>query len=379
MRILIDSSNYFASGINLGDIAILSASTRQLKRVFPTCKVMVFTASENAIEGMGIDVEPIVVTSTNSRPIRGARTDVENANYQRYRDALASANLVLLSGGGYFCDDFAEHALGLLLTLKDAQQRGLPTGIMSPGFEPLTHASVINAAIQVLPHVNVIGCRDSAVSPVVLQSLGVPRNNWTVTGDNALSLAIDCNHEAGLAVGYNLRLASYSGVGSQLAARVGAIVASEAARLSAETLILPINIDDPSDDDSTFASLFGVARSSAAQSKRTLDHLLADIGRCRIVVTGSYHAAVLALGMGVPAIGLIKSSHYLRKFIGLKSMFEFGFEPVSLVDADFGEKLAGGMRDLWKRADDFRGSLRKDTARQIAALDGLWESLKEIG
>ena len=45
--------------------------------------------------------------------------------------------------------------------------------------------------------------------------------------------------------------------------------------------------------------------------------IIKRIGRCRVVVTGSYHVAVFALSQGIPAICLANSEYYEIKFRGL--------------------------------------------------------------
>ena len=48
----------------------------------------------------------------------------------------------------------------------------------------------------------------------------------------------------------------------------------------------------------------------------TPDALIAVVADCRVIVTGSYHAAVFGLARGVPAVCLTRLSYYDAKFAG---------------------------------------------------------------
>src|SRR5207245_4256855 len=52
--------------------------------------------------------------------------------------------------------------------------------------------------------------------------------------------------------------------------------------------------------------------------------VIAAAGRCRIVVSGAYHAAVFALAQGIPVVCLGGSDYYLHKFEGLVDQFGTG-------------------------------------------------------
>ena len=49
--------------------------------------------------------------------------------------------------------------------------------------------------------------------------------------------------------------------------------------------------------------------------------VMKNVSACRMVVTGSYHAAVFALSQGIPALTISKSAYYDSKFNGLGDMF----------------------------------------------------------
>jgi colanic acid/amylovoran biosynthesis protein len=93
--------------------------------------------------------------------------------------------------------------------------------------------------------------------------------------------------------------------------------------------------------------------------------LIKKVGRCRLVVTGAFHAAVFALSQGIPAIGLVKSEEYVIKFTGLKDDFGPGCVVIHLDDEDLQGKLATAMDSLWASAETLRPQLLDAAKKQI--------------
>jgi colanic acid/amylovoran biosynthesis protein len=93
--------------------------------------------------------------------------------------------------------------------------------------------------------------------------------------------------------------------------------------------------------------------------------VIPQTGRCRVVVTGSYHAAVFALGQGIPAVCMEHSPYYSQKFRGLQAQFGAGVEIVPMAEPDFGLRLERAIRFAWDSAERLRVSLLDATAAQI--------------
>src|SRR5262249_45763046 len=150
-----------------------------------------------------------------------------------------------------------------------------------------------------------IACREGRTSPGVLRSYGVPADRVHITGDDALEAAHRARGPAmGAAIGVNVRNASYSGfpldsdraITDQL--RMG--LRKVAAARGAELLPLPISNYAPSDPEAIAQLLPGIPTAPVD----TPEVLFGRVSRCRVVVTGSYHAAVFALAQGIPAVVL---------------------------------------------------------------------------
>jgi colanic acid/amylovoran biosynthesis protein len=105
--------------------------------------------------------------------------------------------------------------------------------------------------------------------------------------------------------------------------------------------------------------------------------VIRQVARCRIVVTGAYHAAVFAMSQGIPVVGLSASDDYTAKFLGLEDQFGLGCETVFLGASDASEKLAAAAERAWQSAEKVRLPLQEAARRQIAQSQGAYERIRE--
>jgi polysaccharide pyruvyl transferase WcaK-like protein len=102
------------------------------------------------------------------------------------------------------------------------------------------------------------------------------------------------------------------------------------------------------------------------------------VGRCRLVVTGSYHAAVFALAQGIPAVTLSNSRYYDGKFTGLAEMFGVGCRVVRLGEVDALQRLRGALDELWETGAGLRDLLLRSAVDQIARSQATYQRVYEI-
>jgi polysaccharide pyruvyl transferase WcaK-like protein len=415
MNILLDCSNYFGSWSNLGDVALFQAAGWRLTELFPKATIRILTAAPSIIREQCKPLEPLWCENVHTRqwflseasskwpldcrwPIRRGLLAVARASgfpplvrgrsrellglpgVEAYFQSLWSADLVLLTGGGYFTEDFAEHTIGLLDTLAGAQRLGRPTAIMSPGFEPVTNSDVVAKAKAVLPNVALVGCRDRLTSPGVLRTFGVADSRVAVTGDDAIEVAIAGTRERSAhALGFNVRIAPYSQVTEPLARLIGAAVTDAARQCCAPILGLPINLVAPSDWAAIECALDGTnAVRDGAPPPATPADLVRHVERCRAVVTGSYHAAVFALACGVPVVALAMSDHYRRKFQGLADLFQCGCEVIDLMVGAPAERIRAGAIKAWHEADALHEPLRAKALQLLEVQREFWKRLRDL-
>jgi colanic acid/amylovoran biosynthesis protein len=190
------------------------------------------------------------------------------------------------------------------------------------------------------------------------------------TGDDAIELALDrvpANAGLGRAIGVNLRISDYSGMTEATATGVACAVGEAARRIEAPLRAVAISAVPGEADAPAIARFFAAADGGDDVEVPTLDSVVAAIAGCRVVVTGSYHAAVFALSVGVPAICLASSPYYEDKFLGLAQQFGVGCDVVLLAGCSGrGNDLTGRIQAAWAMAPEVRSALRTAAAQQVA-------------
>jgi polysaccharide pyruvyl transferase WcaK-like protein len=161
-----------------------------------------------------------------------------------------------------------------------------------------------------------------------------------------------------------LRRAGYSEVRDEMLRRVGAILRRVAASYDAPLVSVPISRHPKELDAHVIARSLQLPERDSNQPETPRDVVL-RIQHCRLVVTGSYHAAVFALALGIPAIGLAQSGYYVDKFVGLNDQFEGCCPFVVLDEDDIEERLEHVIRRCWDDADDLRPILIQASERQL--------------
>jgi polysaccharide pyruvyl transferase WcaK-like protein len=99
----------------------------------------------------------------------------------------------------------------------------------------------------------------------------------------------------------------------------------------------------------------------------TPDRAIDAVSQCRVVVTGSYHAAVFALAQGIPAVGLAATPYYVHKFGGLAELFPGGCETVALDESGADVTLERAIVSAWTNAPGRRDPLLRAARAQIDA------------
>jgi polysaccharide pyruvyl transferase WcaK-like protein len=172
--------------------------------------------------------------------------------------------------------------------------------------------------------------------------------------------------EIGNHLGLNVRRAGYAGVGEEDSSPLRQALQKVIQDLGAPIQIAPISRAEGEDDwEQTLQLLPLESRRDLADLKQWQD-VIPCVGRCRLMITGSYHAAVFALSQGIGAIGLVKSAYYRDKFRGLAHQFGPGCQLVDMETTDFPQRLATLARSLWDAAESNRGPLLAKAQEQIA-------------
>ncbi len=287
-------------------------------------------------------------------------------------DAISTADLVVASGGGYITDLWGEWAHEVLNTLAFSIKLGKPTAILGHGLGPIEDQRFYLKAKSVLPLLSLITIREKKVGLPLLNSMGVLANRIITTGDDAIELAYNArNPQLANGIGINLRVANYSSISQDYLEIVRSTLQDMAKNKN--TLLVPIpilryHIDPKAESDVKTIQHILKGFDDSSDGGNHLDtplKVIKQVGTCRVVVTGSYHAGVFALAQGIPVVALAKSQYYIEKFQGLADQFGTGCEVILLSDREFSQKLVTSINVLWETSENLRPQLLEAAQRQI--------------
>lgn len=425
MRIVVDTALNTGSAeySNMGDVAMLQVGVRRVQRLWPSAQIEVLTESptnlerfcpgaqalpragrdlwiaENAIMG-GFDrllprnLSAAVgglgracrlrypVTFRTLLDLRLAIRDGRNVrgDLDAFFEALEHADLFIVCGAGGFTDATREWNESILNTIKEAIQRNIPVVMFGQGLGPISDPDIVSAARRILPKVSLLTLRGGRGGSVVAQSFGLNSSQILTTGDEAVEIAYEAREdEPGHAVGINLRVASYSNVNGKMIDGVRPVLHEFARRHNVPLIPIPIAFHAWASDHLAIQQLLQ-GFDDHSDGGATLDtplKVIRQAGRCRIVVTGAYHAAVFAMSQGIPVVGLSASDDYTAKFLGLADQFGLGCEVVCLGAPDASEQLTAAIESAWQSAEDVRLPLLEAARRQIALSQGAYQRIKE--
>jgi len=392
--------------LNLGDIAMLQVCVERLRGLWPEASIGVLTEAPDRLAEHCPGVEPVPVSGQHewferrweggdfwplvAGPRRSGVERMAERLAARSRHAakatlraellarepasdelrsfagwLLSADGVVVSGRGGTTDVFLDDGMEVLEVLRSAIALGIPTAMFGQGIGPMDDERMRALARDVLPRVDVLAVRERRAAVPLLEELGVGAERVLVGGDDALELAhrLSPNGAPRDAIGVGLRLSPYSGVTDETARIVGDVVRDAAARHGSELRPVPVSLYPHEADAHSFAEILGQGGGEVT----TPAQAVRQAGGCRVVVAGSYHAAVFALAQGVPVVALSAAPYYDAKLAGLADLFAGGCRVVSVDDPDFASHLAAALDESWEAAEELAPELVAAAGRQIAA------------
>ncbi len=425
MRILIDPGT--STCTNMGDVAMLQVAVTRLRRLWPEATLRVLTKDALQLarhcpdvvaapeagrrawcDGLQLPAAvrarlPVAVRRLSLQLQGGVRHGLPAVYGAVLRSPAAfrssrrlaldtflrmvrATDLHVVCGQATLADDDRAHALRMLDTAELALRHGAPVILLGQAVGPLSDHGLMRRARCILPRARLIAVREAAIAPALLASLGVDPDRIVFTGDDAVELAWNARRSTlGQGLGVHLRLAPLALNDTSMVQRLGNLIRASAQELDAQLVPLPIShhgragANDP-------AVLQGVVRGLSEQedggaATDTPLKVIAAAGKCRVVVTGAYHAAVFALSQGIPAVCIGRSSYYLTKFRGLAQLFGPGCVVVDLRAPDHEAALTAAIRVRWLRAEDTREPLLAAAVRQVglghAAYDRLGGIIRE--
>lgn len=294
--------------------------------------------------------------------------------------ALGEADVVVAAGGGYINSTFWVHAAGVLEALRYAQLRGKRTALLGQGLGPFEAGTLPDWAARTLRRADLIALREGRRSPGLLDGLGVAKGRVRVTGDDAVEMAFSGRSERlGEGLGLNIRSSGYAGATHDAAvlAEIGSAVLQAAERCVAPVVPVPISFYDRDADMLAIARAVGARRASSVRfagvpSPQAIARLVSS---CRVIVSGSYHAAVFAAAQGLPVVCLTGSPYYDLKFEGLAGEFPGSCVSVDVRVPGFRDRLTAAVTRAWDRAEAGRAAGLAAAARQVERANAAYAEL----
>jgi colanic acid/amylovoran biosynthesis protein len=410
-RIIVEPGSYSIQ--NMGDAAMLQVALLRLHELWPGAEIQVFTNAPAELARHYPDATPLAVNgralwfsheyipgpirrllpagaahrlTTFERLLRYQRpTAAERLmrlrlrlrrrgngveEFEAFIDAMHNAQLLVICGQGSMGDATVGHALNVLATIEMAAACGVPVLMFGQGIGPMRGKELVARARQVLPSVRLIALREGRAGPALLSSLGLAPERFVVTGDDAIELAYpERPSELGSALGVNVRIAGNAGTESGYLVRIRPVLHAFADRMDARLIPAP-RARGRAHDGALLRELLG-ERGDPRDGGVGLDTpraVIAQVGRCRVLVTGAYHAAVFALAQGVSTVCLAHSDYYVDKFRGLAELFGPGCQvvaPGTDLGAPFAAMLGTALAAAWSNADELRPALIAAAERQI--------------
>lgn len=413
-----------AEFLNMGDVAMLQVAINRLLSLWPEARIEVLTDSPSNLARYCPNAKPLpragcdclvadrvllgryhrFLSKRASLRLSGLKRSVgrsssrlleflihlrfglrdrkgRSGDFRVFLEALKNTDLLVVCGAGGFADSCREWNLSILGTMDAAVRRGIPVAMFGQGMGPLSDPVVLCRARDVLPRITLITLRGGRGGLPLLESIGVNPTSVLTTGDEAIELAYSGRAKLpGTAVGINLRVASYAEVTSDPIERVASVLQEFARQHKTALLPIPIAVHECARDHETIRQLLvGFDdESDGGLSLDTPQMLVQQTARCRIVVTGAYHAAVFALAQGIPVVCLSNSSYYLAKFQGLQDLFGLGCEIVELSESGWPERLATAIDRIWTSADAVRLPLLESAVRQMKGSREAYRYLKDL-
>src|SRR5262245_24968214 len=392
MLIFIEPSDYALR--NSGDTAMLEVAIRRLSSLFPDASIDVLSDVPRSFPRWAPHVEPFAAAGRHAyvaqtmrrradglgpivrngrvgrwlRSFYGAPAGPRSGEVQVFLDTVSRADLMIATGMGGITDAFPEYTSGLLTTLQLAIRFGAVTGIMGQGIGPLKDPDLVAYAREILPKIDLIALREERAGRPLLSSLGVSADRVVTTGDDAIEIAYERRvDKIGHGLGVNLRAAPYAQVDGPIVAGIGQAIHQAARLVRAPVVPLPVSRGQGEADHLTIRQLLAGFDDTldGGDSIDSPDKLIDQILMCRAVVTGSYHAGVFALSLGVPVVGLARSQYYIDKFLGLADQFGPGCEVVLLDAPNVQSAVVAATERAWRSAEAVRSHLLAAAARQV--------------
>jgi colanic acid/amylovoran biosynthesis protein len=419
MRILFDMAVYDMR--NKGNVALLQAAVTRIHEFWPDARLEVLTVSPHLLKfycPLAVPLSPDgrnnwavhqtqielmhkilpkiawrwlfdireAVWRRNSKTSQSDRSTpgVYQTNgqcFKNYLDMVKGIDLFIATGSQYIADVCCEDALRVLARIEAAICEGIPVVMVGQGIGPMEDLDLLNKSRQVLPSVDYIFVREKLFSTRLLSSVGVKPSQIIVTGDDAVEMTYNSRKKSiGNDIGIGLRVAQYTEVNDSHITMLQSILKKVVDKYGIRLLSIPISQSAHELDERVLNQILPNSQQMLTGFGRfnTPQEIIKQIGGCRLVVAGTFHAIVFALAQGIPAICLSKSEMYQEKFSGLVDLFGPGCQIVRLDDPDIENKLLRAIDFAWTSAEQLKPGLLAAAEAQIKTGHAAYQKIFDL-
>ncbi len=385
MRVIVDNGAYTLR--NMGDVAMLQVTLRRLRALHPDAVCHVLTRAPELLGRYCPGTLPLSVEARDAVHLgpdseareglwMGLKRWIKPAEARRreavstFLSAFAEADSIVVSGGGFLNDLNERASLGALRMLVSAAGRK-KVALFGQGLGPMRNPALLECLAAILRSGAWLSLRERTDGPAILAGLPVPAERIAVTGDDALDIETLAGSGTGCVaegIGVSLRQIEYSGIRDAHLARVAQAVGRTRAVFQAPVIPLPVSFNSFENDPEAIARVTG----QRDMPEDTPEAVISSAARCRVALTGTYHAAVFALAQGVPCVCFYASEYYRSKLAGLAGQFADGRALVNLDDEDAAERIGREGERLWEQSRALRGRLIEAARCQVDAARGFY-------
>lgn len=409
MRILVEPSDYIIR--NIGDTAMMTVALERLGKLWPNSRIQVLTDNPAELPRPGRNVEPLSLAGrrlwfdhvwwtqeVKGKIRRSLRRTYPSISYHAFRrwgglsaneiahlsaffEAISESDLIVVTGMGGITSAFPKYAHELLEVVRSAQRLGAKTAMLGQGLGPIEETELRKKAGATFRRLHLLALREKRAGLPLLKALKVPIERTYVTGDDAVEIAVsNATGEVGNGIGVNMRFANYAAIAHNDIEKVGQVLRRLSKQLGAPLVGVPISRVPGEEDAVTIAKLIDDSENVDADLAAIhLPHqVVHQLHRCRLLVTGSYHAGVFALSCGIPTVAVVRSPYYVDKFLGLADMFGTGCQIIRVDELDFTDALEEAVSKAWGSAEEVRAPLLAAAQFQLRQGYEAYATLREL-
>lgn len=336
--------------------------------------------SSLTLSSLGSEPQLIIKNPVLDKAVVDKLTDGINEGND-YPKMVAGADLFVATGAQYMSDACRDDALQVINRMEAAIACGIPTVMVGQGFGPMKDPILVERSRTVLPKIDLIFIREKVASPQLLASLGVDSSRISLTGDDAIELAYESRtRNLGRDIGVGLRIARYTELDSGHIGILRTVLQTAARKYGCKLMSIPISHSAHEMDDIVLQKILEGYPNVSKDWRRFNSPLqiIKQVGGCRLVVAGTFHATVFALAQGIPAIGLAKSVMYMDKFLGLIDLFGAGCQVVRLDDEALEQNLTHAIEFAWASAKQMRPILLEAAEEQIRSGKAAYQRIYDL-